>query len=128
MSTINNDTEKFVDAYILENGKPPTYKQVQLHFNLSNRQIARGRCIKFIGKMNADNILSRLAILQKKKLVISINERTTLYGESKRKLLDDCEENNISISEKMRECVRFYYEDENVQKRKLDILYKNSLK
>lgn len=126
MGTINKDTEKYVDAYILEHGKPPTFKQVQAYFNLQNRQIARGRCIKFIGKMKTENNLSSLSVLNKKKTQLVIYERISLKGEMKNKFLDDCVNNNVSISGLIRECVKYYYDNE--EKRKLDILYKNSLK
>lgn len=46
------ETEQWVDNYILQHGYPPTYEELQVHFNLASKSAAYSRCAKFRGKMN----------------------------------------------------------------------------
>jgi hypothetical protein len=50
LSKKNQETEAFVDEYISVNGYPPTYKEIEKHFNLSVCA-AYYRCAKFRYKM-----------------------------------------------------------------------------
>ena len=45
-------TEKYVDDYIREHNKPPTYRQIQVHFGLASTNSAYARCKNFRCKLN----------------------------------------------------------------------------
>lgn len=124
--TIKKQTELFVDDFHTKHGRSPSFIEIKNYFNLANTKIARSRCISFIGKMNTENKIKRKDVLLKNKEELLYVAHTELHGEYKNKFLDDCSKNEIPTAKKLRDCVKFYYDNE--EKRKLDILYKNSLK
>lgn len=67
------ETENFVDDYIKLNEHPPTYVEIQKHFNLSNCA-AWHRCEKFRDKMRTGTHLRRKFIREKATTILLLEK------------------------------------------------------